>query len=178
MRRLSIAAVLCGLVLSAGCASQKGPGSSDEAVSLSHPPKPVAFSAPRPGLSIVGNDYLFAAPVTVNRQGSPKNYLWFALGSTTDRVLTNTPEPTFDSIVLVVDGVPMTFDLMRWSEASGAEPYDVGVYERAAYAARVTRSQVRRIAAATQLEAYVTNDEHRSPTYVLADGELGGWERF
>ena len=162
----------------AGCASQQRAGSSDEAVSLSHPPKPVALLAPRPGLSIVGKDYLFAAPVTVNRQGSLKNYLWFALGSTTDRVLTNTPEPTFDTIVLVVDGVPMTFDLTPWSEASGATPFEVGVHERAAYAARVTQSQVRRIASATHLEAYVTDADDRSPTYVFADGELGGWDRY
>lgn len=178
MHPFRIATLLAGMIIAAGCGLQPGSPSPPEAATLSHPPQPVALLAPRPGLSVVGKDYLFTAPVTVNRGGGPRDYLWFALGSTTDRVLTNTPEPTFETIVLVVDGVPMTFDLFPWSEASGEEPFDVGVLERAVYGARVSHSQVRRIASATRLEAYVTDADNRSPTYALADGEFAGWESY
>ena len=172
------AVALAGGLLVAGCASQQSPTTALDAVALSHPPEPVALLAPRPGLSVVGKDYLYAAPVTVNRQGGLKEYLWFALGSTTDRVLTNTPEPRLETIVLVVDGMPMTFDLVPWTEASGETPFDLGVLGRGAYGARVTRSQVRRIASATSLAAYVTDADNRSPTYVLAGGDLDGWQSY
>lgn len=178
MDKRLLALALAGQLLVTGCASQKGSTTALDAVALSHPPEPVALLAPRPGLSIVGKDYLYAAPVTVNRQGGLKEYLWFALGSTTDRVLTNTAEPRLETIVLVVDGMPMTFDLVPWAEASGEPPFDLGVLDRGAYGARVTRSQIRRIAAATSLEAYVTDADNRSPTYVLAEGSMEGWQSY
>ena len=49
---------------------------------------------------------------------------------------------------------------------------------RASFASRVTRNQLARIAAATTLEAYVTDAEYRSPVYVHSIGEFAEWRQF
>lgn len=174
--------VLCTALLSA-CAHQDeqslvadiSPGGGE---SMTKVREPIYLTATRPGLSQVGKDYLFASPVTVSGSGPVQSYLWFAVGSTIDRYLTGSPEPTLDTILLVVDGVPMTFDLVPWSTAAQYAPYKIDVKTQASYAARVTRSQLRVIANATELTAYVTSDDHRSPQYQLDQGELQAWLDF
>ena len=72
----------------------------------------------------------------------------------------------------------MTFDLIPWTDASRETPFDLDVSERSSYCAKITRSQVRRIAGATDLQAYVTDADSRSPVYALADGNLADWLKF
>ena len=48
----------------------------------------------------------------------------------------------------------------------------------ASYAAKITTSQIRRLAEAQRLAAYVTDDNNRSPLYELAQGELSDWLAF
>lgn len=140
--------------------------------------EPVQMTASRPGLSAIGKDYLVVSPVTTNSSGVSQTYLWFALGSTIDRAITGAEQPTFDSIVLVLDGAMMTFDVVRWNEIATADPLDVPVKTRASYASRVTQNQLSRIAAAETLEAYVTNAEYRSPLYRWAEGSYAEWATF
>ena len=136
------------------------------------------LTALRPALSRVGKDYLFVAPVSVSGVGTPKNYLWFSFGSSVDRRITGTPLPIVNTIVLVVDDMPMTFDLAQWSNVASSEPYRVDVEHYISYGARITQSQLRRIASATELSAYVTNADYRSPTYELVSGEYTVWADF
>jgi hypothetical protein len=42
----------------------------------------------------------------------------------------------------------------------------------------VTDSQLRRIAAATRVSAFVTNGEDRSPDYALSEGAFASWADF
>ena len=83
-----------------------------------------------------------------------------------------------DAIVLVLDGMPMTFDLSEWSAIAAAEPFGPGVEHYASFGAKVTQSQLRRIARTSAMTAYVTNGEHRSPTYALAGGDYAAWSEF
>ena len=139
---------------------------------------PLRFAAERPGLSDVGKDYLLVAPVSVNGSVSAGQYLWFAVGTTLDRNIVGAPDPGFDRIVLVVDDVPMTFDLSDWDDTARTEPYKVSMKVTRSFASRITASQLERIANAKQLEAYVTNPDRRSPVYALVQGSPGDWRDY
>ncbi len=146
--------------------------------SFAYAREPVHLVAERPGLSAVGKDYLILSPVTSSAGGRANTYLYFALGSSIDRVLTGAPVPGFDSVVLQVDDTLMTFELEPWSEIADAEPLDLDVRLRASYATRVTRSQLARIASAQSLSAYVTDTAHRSPLYSYSRGSYAEWTQF
>lgn len=183
MHKLKISLVLLFAVAVFGCSST--PTSSvvrdvDDSTgeSFTRARVPLRMTASRPALSRVGKDYLFVSPVSVSGMGSPQNYLWFAIGSSVDRRITGTPLPIVNTIVLVVDDMPMTFDLVQWSNIASSEPYDVDVEHYTSYGARITQSQLRRISSATELSAYVTNADYRSPAYELASGEHTAWAEF
>ncbi|MGI9237075.1 MAG: hypothetical protein ACR2QZ_06740 [Woeseiaceae bacterium] len=146
--------------------------------SLTHSREPLRMVAVRPALSRVGKDYLFVAPVSVSGRGTPQDYLWFAFGSTLDRRLVGTPIPAVKTIVMFVDEMPMTFDLAAWPELSSSQPFELGVEHYVSFGARITASQLRRIASANALRAYVTDGANRSPTYELSDGSFVAWSAF
>ena len=133
------------------------------------------LAAGRPGLSAVGKDFLFAGPMTVNRNGVQRRYLWFALGTTVDRTLTGASEPGLESVVLLVDDTPMNFELIPWNNSVDAQPYALPFASLQSYAARVTASQIRALANAKQVEGYVTDAAGRSPTYTLVHGDPASW---
>lgn len=183
LRNFPVFLVLVSAVTAFGCAG--APTSAfvqevDESTgeSFTRAREPLRMSALRPALSRVGRDYLFVAPVSVSGTGPPQNYIWFAFGSSVDRHLTGAPLPEVNTIVLVVDDMPMTFDLVQWSEIASSEPFSVGVEHYMSYSARVTQSQLRRIASATELSAYVTNADYRSPAYELVSGDHLSWSDF
>ena len=166
--------------LMGGCASK--PASSfaqhvDErsGESLTSTIEPTRFVAERPALSRVGKDYLYAAPVRVSGFDAPSTYLWFAVGSSVDRRITGAAIPDVTTIVLLVDDMPMTFDLVGWSEVTVSEPFALDVEHYKSYGARVTGSQLRRIAAASSLRAFVADADSRSPTFMVADGIHEAW---
>ncbi len=140
--------------------------------------EPLRLATSRPGLSVVGRDYLLMAPVMLTGSAEGGRYLWFALGTTLDRPLYGAPEPGFDRIVLVVDDMPMTFALDEWRDKAESEPYDIPMRASRSFGSRATASQIRRIANSTTLSAYVTNPEHRSPRYELVRGEPRDWLEF
>lgn len=182
--RLSPSTSLLFLVLGIAACSSLPPAPIVQTVddasgeSLTHSREPLRMIAVRPALSRVGKDYLFVAPVSVSGRGTPQDYLWFAFGSTLDRHLVGTPIPVVKTIVLVVDDMPMTFDLAAWSELSTSRPFELDVEHYLSFGARVTGSQLRRISSANALAAYVTDGANRSPTYNLSNGSFGGWSAF
>lgn len=143
--------------------------------SLTSTIEPTRFVAERPALSRVGKDYLYAAPVRVSGFDGSKTYLWFAVGSSIDRRITGAAIPDVSTIVLLVDDMPMTFDLENWSRVTASEPFDLDVEHYTSYGTRVTGSQLRRIAAADSLRAFVADEENRSPTFRIADGVHEAW---
>ena len=140
--------------------------------------EPVHLTTERPGLSAVGKDYLIVSPVSTNTGGALNTYLWFAVGSTIDRIITGAEAPSFETIVLVIDGTMMTFDLVPWSEIASAEPIDLDVRTRASFATKITRNQLGKIASAESLQAFVTDNDYRSPVYSYAHGSYSDWSSF
>ena len=182
-RSVGLLLVLNLSLLTCGCAwmgkgEQAATDDASDRVAAVDASEPVWLAAPRPGLSAVGNDYLFVGPMSVNRDGSPQNYLWFAVGTTIDRRLTGAPAPVLDTVVLIVDGTPMTFDLVPWEESSRPAPFDLTIDSYASYAARITASQIRQLANASILDAYVTDAEGRSPLFTTVAGDPSNWRRF
>ncbi len=162
-----------------GCAWQNGTDGltasvTDSGVSATSSREAVWLAAPRRGLSAVGKDYLFVGPMTVNREGARRTYLWFAVATTIDRHLTGAPQPTLEQVVMLVDGTPMTFDLIAWDDAASS-PYPLAIESYSSYAARVTNSQIRQIASADTVAAYVTDSNGRSPIYLVVKGDPGDW---
>ena len=136
---------------------------------------PLRLATDRPGLSVVGKDYLLVSPVVLTGTSNTGQYLWFGIGTTVDRSLNGAPTPDFDRIVLEVDGSLMTFELTDWQDTASNEPFDVPVRITRTFATPVTNSQLDKIAGASELHAYVTNSEHRSPRYALVHGEPRDW---
>lgn len=183
MRLTKIWILPVALIAVGGCAGQTGPSLQSDmdertGVSLTRPAEPLRLAAAQPGLSDIGKDYLLTAPVTVTGMGPTQKYLWFGVGSSVDRRISGALVPQWKSIILVVDGVAMTFDLIAWSEAATSQPYDPTVKLLASYAAKVTDSQVRQISGANTLEAYVTDTSDRSPSYTLVSGDFQAWSQY
>lgn len=180
MRQVFRSALLSSLLCIGACGSQPvSPFTHyiDErsGESYTHSIEPVRLAAERPALSRVGKDYLYIAPVSVGGIDSPKDYLWFAIGSSVDRRLTGALRPAVNRIVLMIDGMPMTFDLVPWSDIAMSDPFDIGVEQYTSFSSRVTRSQLLRIARATEIAAFVTNGADRSPDYDMVGGTYATW---
>ncbi len=182
MRLARLSALIAFITLTGCGGTPVGPFESNvnerTGESFAYAREPVHLVAVRPGLSAVGKDYLIVSPVTSSTGGRANTYLYFALASSIDRVLTGAPDPGFDSVVLQVDDTLMTFELEPWSEIANAEPMDLDVRLRASYATRVTRSQLAKIASAQSLSAYVTDTAHRSPLYSYSRGSYADWTQF
>lgn len=182
MAVLRLSAVLLLFAIS-GCAllEQPAPSSSFDATTgemLSHPAAPTTFVAERPGLSAIGRDYLSVSPVTVRGHGAPVTWLWFGLSSSIDRDLKGARAPEVDSIVLVVDDVPMALDLEPWSNAASSAPYGPAAAPELIFAARVTQSQLDRIVASSTLEAWIVEADAPSSRYTLDRDSRAGWHDY
>lgn len=143
--------------------------------SLSHPPRPVVLQMERPGLSAVGKDYLSLSPVTVSGRGATATWLWCALSSSIDRGITGVAAPEVRSIVLVVDDVPMKLDIEPWSNAARQAPFHLPIEAHTSFAARMTESQLARIATSEKLFAYVADGGAEASAYRLSGDYRSEW---
>jgi hypothetical protein len=143
--------------------------------SLTHPPRPIVLQTERPGLSAVGKDYLSLSPVTVSGRGATVTWLWCALSSSIDRGITGAAAPEVRSIVLIVDDVPMKLDIGAWSTAARQEPFRLPIAAHTTFAARITASQLERIATSETLSAYVADDAAEAPAYRLSRDYRNEW---
>lgn len=171
---------VCSVLLLGGCAwlpnrTEPAPSITESGVSPTSNREAVWLAAERPGLSAVGKDYLFVGPMTVNREGARRSYLWFAVGTTIDRRITGVDKPQLETIVLLVDGSHMTFDLIPWDNKVSSSPYSPAIDSYVSYAARVTSSQVRQLAGAAELQAFLTDANGRSPVYSVVQGQASDW---
>lgn len=164
----------------AACGSQPKPDFSHyvdegtgESFTLSR--EPIRMVAAQPALSRVGKDYLYVAPVRLSGRAAPQNYLWFGIGSSTDRPIMGTKRPEVTSVVLLIDEIPMTFDIVPWRTLAASEPFEVGVEHYESYGARVTLSQLRKISAAAALGGFVIDAKERSPRFEATAGSASHW---
>ena len=173
---LSCVALLSLVSACAGTGRPDAVSSFDERTgeSLIHPALPLTLATAQPGLSAVGRDYLALCPVTVSGRGAPVTWIWLSLSSSIDRTITGAPEPDVRSIVLLVDGVPMTLDLEPWSAAAGTQPF--GTVAADSYAARITNTQLQRIAGSGDLRALLVDPDTQTTEYALGTDTRASWD--
>jgi hypothetical protein len=106
------------------------------------------------GRAAYARNYVHMGPVRVNRSGSYQYYLWLSAWNTMQSVGPAEHQDSLESIVLFVDGEPMSLDLVGWTpEAIGtSEPvYLKPVASSVDAYYRVTADQIRLIAESTDL---------------------------
>jgi hypothetical protein len=106
------------------------------------------------GRAAFARNYIHMGPIQVNRSGSYRYYLWLGAWNTMQSVGPTEHQDSLESIVLFVDGEPMSLDLAGWTpEAIGtSEPvYLKPVASSVDAYYRVTADQIRLIAQSTDL---------------------------
>jgi len=179
-RRLLLSAVGAGLLVLAGCASRQPLRSQlDETgrtwVSME---VPVALARPAPRFSHAARDYLYLAPVEANNAGKRQHYLWVGLGTTVDRRWPWAAPPDVETLVIVLDGTPLTLPLEPWGAQRGETLYKPPAPTYAVRRASVSLDELARIAAATSVEAQVVTSDGAALTYDLWSGAWSGWSAF
>jgi len=178
--RLLLPAVGAVLLALAGCAS-RGPLRSqlDETgrtwVTLQ---APVALARPAPRFSHAARDYLYLAPVEANDAGKRKHYLWVGLGTTVDRRWPWAAPPDAQTLLLVLDGTPLTLPLEPWDAQRGEGLYRPKAPTYAVRRASVSLDELTRIAAAVSVEAQVVAPDGAAMTYELWSGSWSDWSAF
>lgn len=161
MNRLISAKDLCILltaIIIAGCAStlpivrEKLDPLTGVTVTFSN--TPLIMYRDDSGRAAFARNYIHMGPVQVNRSGSYQYYLWLGAWNTMQSVGPTDHRESLESIVLFVDGEPMSLDLVGWTpEAIGvSEPvYLKPVASSVDAYYRVTADQIRLIAQSTDL---------------------------
>lgn len=152
IRLFSCAAAL--LILTAiGCSSSSSLVTNKldprTSVTITHTQSPMIFYRDVAGRAAHARDYVYLAPLEVNRSGSYRHYLWLGIWSTMDDVQPGQSRDGFESIVVFADGEPLPLEVSGWTpEAIGAsEPVYLKPVASAADAYyEVTVDQLRLIA--------------------------------
>ena len=106
------------------------------------------------GRAAFARNYVHMGPIQVNRSGSYQYYLWLGAWNTMQSVGPAEHQDSLESIVLFVDGEPMSLDLVGWTPAAigTSEPvYLKPVASSVDAYYRVTADQIRLIAESTDL---------------------------
>ena len=164
MQRLltQLPAVILLVALSGGCASTSPRADirqvfeASTGSNITYVKTPGAFVSEQPGLASSGRDYVYIAPLVINRGGERSCWLWFGVWSTVDRQARNEEASPLrlGSFQIVADGAPMDM------ESQSAEAHPTGI-RQSIYATpvppaqellvAVTRSQPQRLGSARVL---------------------------
>jgi len=139
---------------------------------------PVALSRPAPRFSRAARDYLYLAPIEVNNGGTRSHYLWVGFGTTVDRRWPWAVPPEAQTLLLVLDGTPLTLPLADWDAQIGAALYRPPAPTYAVRRASVSLDELARIAAATSVEAQVVTRDGAADAYQLWSGRWSDWSAF
>jgi hypothetical protein len=138
----------------------------------------VALARPAPRFSRAARDYLYLAPVEANTGGTRRHYLWVGLGTTVDRRWPWAAPPKAQTLLLVLDGTPLTLPLEAWDAQIAADLYRPPAPTYAVRRASVSLDELARIAAATSVEAQIVGEDGAVDTYELWSGSWSDWSAF
>lgn len=177
MRGPVLVSMLAAALLLGACSGGPSVRSSTDSatgVTVVSMSEPVVLARQQRNLAEAARDYLYLGPVGLSERGRYQQYLWLGLGSTIDRSLAAVSFPDPTTVVLILDGVPMALNIEDWP-AEGTLPYDVSVETELSLAARVTQSQLQRIAIANEVEAVVELDGGAFHRFVRWTGDRNQW---
>jgi hypothetical protein len=135
----------------------------------------VTLARAQPRFSEAARDYLYLAPVERNEQGTRRYYLWLGLATTVDRPWVFAEPKEAETLVLVIDGLPVALPLSSWDA-----PPDV-VTPAPIYAVRraqVTLDELERLTSAASIEVRVTMTDGAPAPFSIWRGEWTDWLPF
>jgi hypothetical protein len=138
----------------------------------------VTLARPAPRFSHAARDYLYVAPVETSTNGVRRHYLWVALGTTVDRSRPEAALPEAATLLLTLDGLPLTLALDEWTAREGERLYSVPAPPYEIRRASVSLDELARIAVAGAIEASVIAADGSVASYDLWDGQWSEWEGF
>jgi hypothetical protein len=138
----------------------------------------VTLARPAPRYSHAARDYLYLAPVETSTNGVRRHYLWIALGTTVDRAWPDAAMPEAATLLLTLDGLPLTLALDEWTASEGERLYSVPAPPYEIRRASVSLDELARIAVAGTIEASVIAADGSVARYDLWDGRWADWEGF
>jgi hypothetical protein len=138
----------------------------------------VTLARPAPRFSNAARDYLYLAPVQSSTSGTRRHYLWVGLGTTVDRGWPWAAPSDAATLLLTVDGVPVTLPLAEWDVEGGAALYRTPAPVYRVRRASVSLDALERIVGAAQIEAQIVASDGSVARYDLWDGRWSDWTAF
>ena len=138
----------------------------------------VTLARPVPRFSAAARDYLYVAPLEVNRMGALRHYLWVGLGTTVDRAWQAAAPATAATLVVKLDGVPVVLPLGAWDVRFTPEPYSTPAPVYQVLRAAVSQDQLARLADARSIEVQVIADDGTAARYELWHGAWSDLRAF
>jgi hypothetical protein len=171
------------LFIIAGCASSPervreilDPQTS---ATITYSPTPMLFYRDDPAHAAHAKNFVSLGPLEVDRSGHYQYFLWLGIWNTNHSVNETDGRDGFESIVLFVDGEPLTLEVRGWTpKAIGAS---APVYQQPVASAldayyEVTADQVRLIAEAKELSLRTTG--FASHSFELWDEQVAARQGF
>lgn len=110
------------IVLLVGCSSSSSLISQKldpvTAVTITYSKSPLIFYRDQSGRAAHARDYIYMAPLEVNRAGSYRYFVWLGIWNTLQRGQSSGPRDGFESIVVLADGEPRVLELSGWTATS------------------------------------------------------------
>jgi len=147
------------------------------AVTITYSSTPLIFYRDNSGRAAYAREFLYLAPLEVNRTGTFRYYVWLGIWSTLQDAGANEYRDGFESIVIYADGEPLPLALSGWTpESIGASEhiYTKPVASAADAYFEVTADQLRLIAASSNIRVQSTGI--RPQNYELWDEQLSARE--
>jgi len=157
------------LSLLSGCASSPPtPGEKldpQTSATMTFSTTPMVLYRDDPGHAAYARNYVSLGPLQVNSSGYYRYFIWLGIWNTNHTVAVAERRDGFDSIVLFVDGEPLTLELSGWTpDVVGASepvyPQPVASALDAYY--QVTEDQIRLISDSTDIQLRTTGFSPRS----------------
>jgi len=170
LHRFPLLAFVALLILTAsGCSSNTGlvAGKMDPrtSVTITYIQSPMIFYRDVSGRAAYARDFVYVAPIEINRSGTYHYYLWLGIWNTMEDARPDLARDGFESLVVFVDGEPLPLEIAGWTPQSigASEPVYLKPVASAADAYyEVTVNQLNRIAEATDIRLQSTEPKRGS----------------
>lgn len=151
-------------------------------VTMTRSSEPLVLYSDNSGRAAYARDFIYMGPVSVNRMGAYRYFIWLGAWSTIRPRDDTSLRDGLESAILFVDGEPLSLDLLGWNpEAIGlsAAPYPPPAASAVDAYYEITIDQIRLMAEARELRLHTGGAD--SSNYEPWDSDVmtrSGWRAF